>query len=583
VKRPAFSSWRLVAALSGGIVLLVAACHDATITSPPTAMKHAAATAANLDDPGGGGHPEDAPEVLSLSLPAPNVYNGQSTLSGNLGRYRHPTIVHATISGGMVTYTPNYDNIGPSQGPFGPEGRIVLFYWDGFQTRRFDFGSSSMYIPIVGAGEVFTVARAPMGTLTLTGYRPVIPGPFIFCGPMWGNPCFSYGGDAGTVNLRRLSSQLQATAEKENAQLNETPYIDYRANPMVVEGQNMPFVVDSTHWIPDPPELGGSPTEQPVHAKGEGACQRIGDAGCRHRMLGSGTFKVDAWVNGKRFSKSVHISVGTEKVDITPIPDRTPTITIPQGSLCTQKMTEINQRNIRVTVTRSDGSPVAGRQVKITLTAVDGGGGHLASGHSAPRVWGSIPQDVLTTDASGKAVVLWTIPEFSGPVKIRAELVGVSGTPDEETVNILVPGLEELTENKTKYTREGIKPELHPQSHFGLSALIKELKTLTDSTSVKAGKLEGFIVGINDMSLPLGGRFDVTAKGEAGGRWNDSPHHCSHRSGNAADFKTNGLTSAQRKRVILIWEGVLNHSKKDENDHWHLKLPPEPKPAQEKN
>ena len=113
---------------------------------------------------------------------------------------------------------------------------------------------------------------------------------------------------------------------------------------------------------------------------------------------------------------------------------------------------------------------------------------------------------------------------------------------------------------------------MHPQSHFGLAALIPEITKFASW-----GKAEGISIGINDMSLPLGGRFDVTANGEAGGRWMDSPHHCSHRNGNAFDFKTSNITDAQRKRARTYWSDVLKHSTFVEGDHDHYKLPPEKK------
>ena len=562
---------RLALALLGAAA--AAACFDTpTLPRPKPGLVAGSPQKAHVSNPG------DSPDVVTLQLPAPNVYNGGSGLGGDLAKYPHPTVVRAEVTG-FVTYTPNYANIGPPQGPFGPSGNTVLFWWDGSGLERVDFLDGgyvepkvTKYITFFGDGAVFTVARGSLGTLTLDGYRPVIPGPFIFCGPPYGNPCFSYGGNAGTFVLTRLESDLTVTPEFTEVERLATPYIDYRAAPMVVEGQQIPFVVESSDWVPDPVVQGGDPTDVEVHAQGRGACQPEFDPACRRRMLGSGTFTLSAWVNGKLLSKSVHITVHSnkEKVKITPISDMLlPTVTVPVG-LCDQRMTSIETRNLRFTVTKDDGTPVANRRVHVTLTARDGEGGHVASEHASPRPWGTLDSQDVTTDGDGKAKAVWTLPEFSGGVDVKAELPDVSGDPsDQITVQLGVSGLGALSAG-TKYRFTGITT-MHPESHYGNAALNAELGKLADSTYASMNNL---VVGYNDMSLPLGGRFDVKAKGAAGGQWNDSPNHCSHRRGDAADFDSQSLDDKQRKKVLKFWVLTFNHSKVDEGDHYHLKLTP---------
>jgi hypothetical protein len=556
----------------------IAACYDMS-TMPRSANpavvsgpKHVASDA----------NPEDSPDNVVLQLPPPDRYDGGSGLSGDLARYPHPTVVRAEVTG-FVTYTPNYANIGPSQGPFGPSGNTVLFYWDGNSLHRTDFVDGgyvepkvTKYITFVGTGELFTVARGPLGTLQLDGYRPVIPGPFIFCGRPYGNPCFEYGGNAGTFVLTRLQSDLTVTPEFTEVERDATPYIDYRADPMVVEGQQIPFVVASSDWVPDP-DQDGDPTDVEVHAQGRGACQAEFDPACRRRILGSGTFTLSAWVNGKLLSKSVHITMKSnkEKVKITPISDMLlPTVTVAVG-LCDQRMTHIETRNLRFTVTKEDGTPVANRRVHVTLTARDGEGGHVASEHATPRPWGEVDSQDVMTDASGKAKAVWTLPEFGGGIDVKADLPDVAGDPsDQITVQLGVSGLKALAAG-TKYEFTGIKT-MHPESHYGTATLNSELVKLADSTYASMNHL---VVGYNDMSLPLGGRFDVTAKGAAGGQWNASPNHCSHRRGDAVDFDSQSLTSdAQRRQVLKFWVVGFKHSKVDEGDHFHLKLTPTPPP-----
>jgi len=76
----------------------------------------------------------------------------------------------------------------------------------------------------------------------------------------------------------------------------------------------MPVTVDTGKWVPDPDSLGGDPNEFP--SGGSGGCDTYNP--CKRKMLGSGTFIIKAYVNGKRYADSIHVSVPTLKLTANP-------------------------------------------------------------------------------------------------------------------------------------------------------------------------------------------------------------------------------------------------------------------------
>ena len=100
-------------------------------------------------------------------------------------------------------------------------------------------------------------------------------------------------------------------------------------------------------------------------------------------------------------------------------------------------------------------------------------------------------------------------------------------------------------------------------------------RDLADSLHARYGRpLE-----VNDISLPLGGKFDLSAAYDRGGE------HAEHRDGRSADVRTHGpspLTPTQRKFIQNAWE-VLGGDVHDEtvtqdgrsnteNPHYHLRF-----------
>lgn len=264
-----------------------AACRD--LTGPRDAMVGAPAERSAMD----------SPDLVTLTLPAADPWNGRSSLGPSIyGTYTKPTVVRITASG-FHNRTPNYSIIGGavSMGPSGNTGVSI--------------GASSIAVTQGGSVEPSaTVYATVTGNLTGAqryGYSEREYAGFfgVWCGRTYGNRCDDWTGRT-TVAVERLQADLSVTPEFTTVAYGATPYFDYRASPMTLEnGQSTPFIVDSTHWEPDFPTV----ADTAVHHSGRGACQAAYDPACRRKLFSSGTFTMSAWVNGARYTKSVHVVV----------------------------------------------------------------------------------------------------------------------------------------------------------------------------------------------------------------------------------------------------------------------------------
>src|SRR4051812_40444848 len=140
------------------------ACYDApTIPRSTSPSIHGAAAVADIGD---------APTSVTIDLGTVDQVNGSVNTPVAGVEYPHPTVVRATLSGGVVTYTPNFTGIGPAQGPFGPLGRTALEWHDGVDLHIVRFNTDIEYILFTGVGKVGSASRDPLGFLALAGFRP---------------------------------------------------------------------------------------------------------------------------------------------------------------------------------------------------------------------------------------------------------------------------------------------------------------------------------------------------------------------------------------------------------------------------
>ena len=221
-----------------------------------------------------------------------------------------------------------------------------------------------------------------------------------------------------------------------------------------------------------------------------------------------------------------------------------------------------------------DGNPISDRTVRLVLTASEGTAGHVHVGGKSP---GSLAPsgDEIDTGASGEATVTYLAPAAAGSVLLLATSQGLDDV--SQMIQVRVPQLVELAETVNVDTI-GVVME-HPDSHWGTAELVTDIQQLADSIRAAfdrfqaspANRPDGRFparLAVNDMSLPLGGIFDL------GEDW--QPPHFEHRTGRNADIDVRRGTDddAYADFVTYIWITRLGHSLLDEREtanHYHLR------------
>ena len=317
--------------LVGAMIVLALSCTDFTHRDRPAAPPEVTGSTAELDEVPDS---RNSPEVLVVPIGTPHPVTGGASVSMNVA-YKFPTYVSAVASGSVtktIQYPAKswyYNN--PSGSVTYPANEITLSRYDAtmnYRTVEFLASLQKTFLMEGGYSAILGAGRPPHGNGSYFGDCNAFTSdclPRVYCGIEYGTNCFTYTGGPSMVTLTRLSADMTVTPQTPTALPGDTPYVDYRASPMtlMVNGASVgtPFVPDSTHWIPDADSAGGDAAELPTHAANTGACQPIG-TGCRRRIIGSGTFVMNAFVNGKRITKSAHISapdllVGVSATDIT--------------------------------------------------------------------------------------------------------------------------------------------------------------------------------------------------------------------------------------------------------------------------
>lgn len=243
----------------------------------------------------------------------------------------------------------------------------------------------------------------------------------------------------------------------------------------------------------------------------------------------------------------------------------------------------------------SPGNPPA--PVEVTFTVQPPGpstpeaGGHA---HDTTRPMGSLRDlgsgqeanhcTVQAFDADGMGSctvpVPYQAPEVSGVETIVATAPGFPAAT--ATARVEVPGLVELPEAPARYVRIGTPdnhagtndpciPETRPptsrhfEAFFGQPALLKAIEEIAATMLQQTG----ILLRVNDMSLPLGGLFDID------NNWR-TPHF-THRVGRHVDLGFSGLrnTGCTAYNLNRLKEVVLEVTRivpEIEGDHFHVSV-----------
>ena len=158
----------------------------------------------------------------------------------------------------------------------------------------------------------------------------------------------------------------------------------------------------------------------------------------------------------------------------------------------------------------------------------------------------------------------YTADVFGGNVELRG--VSAKAKTAIDTITVTVSGLVELTEGGNVDT-VGVLAA-HPDNHWGTTGMVNSLISLADSLhDTYSLKLR-----VNDISLPLGGKFDLNADYSSGG------DHAEHRDGTNADVDVSGLSAAQLDFVRKKWEALSTlpaadavHDETKTRNHFHFR------------
>jgi hypothetical protein len=201
---------------------------------------------------------------------------------------------------GKITMTPD-PRFMPGQPirTYGPAGYAVVAWASGANTggKLIGGGTSDSAASDYALmwGNITAVSRGGVGAVNWNAY----------CGVGYSDPCGNYSGPATTFTFTRLNADLTLTADSTNVAPGSTVTFSYAASPTQVEGKTMPVVVDSVRWDPDTSGQGAEKTEQGFNGTGN-SCNSSTQK-CTRQIIGSGTFTLIAWVNGKPITKSVHV------------------------------------------------------------------------------------------------------------------------------------------------------------------------------------------------------------------------------------------------------------------------------------
>ncbi|MBI2385945.1 MAG: hypothetical protein HYV14_08020 [Elusimicrobia bacterium] len=254
---------------------------------------------------------------------------------------------------------------------------------------------------------------------------------------------------------------------------------------------------------------------------------------------------------------------------------------------------------VRVSLKNSQGIPIADRDVTFIAEPVVNSGGHDHSGGRPVGTFSGSSIQLSTaphgrTGPDGKLTATYTASAFGGQETIKVHLTDTPNVSTSAVLEVRVPGLMPLPAAAT-YTKDGGTCQHHgpdappgcvspDQNHFGTAATNTAIAAIAAEWLAFAGATR--MLEINDMSLQLGGGFDV------GGNWTadivdqfpadrkrcNSTGHCEHRDGTAADFQVStnlspgALTQKQQQKlrdIILSRGGSRIHV---EGSHWHVRF-----------
>ena len=230
-----------------------------------------------------------------------------------------------------------------------------------------------------------------------------------------------------------------------------------------------------------------------------------------------------------------------------------------------------SQTTSTITVSLTSPAPPEGCTVNLSIEPVANSGGH--SNHSGTRPKGKITDSsgnvissVNLSNAENSAVVKYTSSEVGGEERIIATVTG--GDESEAKIKVRVPGLGSMGESDAwRLTGQTTN---HPVNHYGTYTTIGNIGNMA------ADYYQQFdaTLGINDMSLPDGGMFDICGTYNPTDTCLNAPNggHSSHRKGTGVDIdrtaqSQNGWIRVDRIAIREICKDYGGHLVRESTIH----------------
>ena len=190
-----------------------------------------------------------------------------------------------------------------------------------------------------------------------------------------------------------------------------------------------------------------------------------------------------------------------------------------------------SQTTSTITVSLTSPAPPEGCTVNLSIEPVANSGGHS---HDGNRPKGSItPAVIPLTNTKTSDTATYTSNVVSGEERIIATVTG--GDESQAKIKVRVRTLGEMGESSAwKLTGQ---TTIHPVNHYGTYTVVGIIGNMAADYYEETG----IAIGINDMSLPWGGLFDIN------NNW--STPHSLHRVGKSVDVDHLGVKEDKLDKI----------------------------------
>jgi hypothetical protein len=191
------------------------------------------------------------------------------------------------------------------------------------------------------------------------------------------------------------------------------------------------------------------------------------------------------------------------------------------------------------------------------------------------------------TDSDGHFSLKYKVPEFSGEFTLKASSVADPSVFDAAAMLVQMPPLLTLSQSLTyRLTGDSGTTQYpgcpnarieHPSSHYGTAYLLRAIADVASNYAQQTG----YTLGVNDMTLIVGGRFDICGDWSQTTFINSSGHqqftgHFFHRKGTSVDIDGSTVSGQQSQpfdpvlfRTLALFWGLT----REPEEPFHFESP----------